>query len=95
MQDVLDARKIFKCKNSRNKIRRLKMDSGNGNFEKLDRERFGALLSGEEEKPERAGGIFSVGEELEIKGSRFRVKKITRKDLILRLLVRHSMKQGE
>jgi len=39
--------------------------------------------------PERAGGIFSVGEELEIKGSKFRVRKITRKDLILRLLVRH------
>ena len=64
------------------------MDSGNGNFERLDRERFDALLSGEEEKPERAGGIFSVGEKLEIRGSQFRVKKITKKDLILRLLSR-------
>jgi len=65
------------------------MDSGNGNFVMLERARAEALLSGEEEKPERAGGIFSVGEELEIKGSKFRVRKITRKDLILRLLVRH------
>ena len=67
------------------------MDSGNGRFEMLDRKRFDALSSGEKEKPERAGGIFSVGEELQVKGSRFRVRKITRKDLILRLLVRHPM----
>ena len=65
------------------------MDSGNGRFEMLQQERLNALLSGEEEMPERAGGIFSVGEELEIKGSKFRVRKITRKDMILRLLVRH------
>ena len=65
------------------------MDSGNGNFEMLERDRAEALLSGEEEKPERAGGIFSIGEELKIKGSKFRVRKITRKDLILRLLVRY------
>ena len=62
------------------------MDSGNGKFEMLQQERLNALLSGQEEKPERAGGIFSVGEKLEIKGSQFKVKKITRKDLILRLL---------
>ena len=64
------------------------MDSGDGRFERLEQERFDALTSGEEEKPERAGGIFSVGEELEIRGSRFKVRKITRKDLVLRLLPR-------
>ena len=65
------------------------MDSGEGRFEMLRQERANALLSGEEEMPERAGGIFSVGEELEINGSKFRVRKVTRKDLILRLMVRH------
>lgn len=64
------------------------MDSGNGKFERLEQERYDRLLHGEEEIPERAGGIFSIGEELEIKSSRFRVRKITRKDLILRLLPR-------
>ena len=64
------------------------MDTGNGRFEMLESERFNRLISGEEEKPERAGGIFSIGEELEIDGSKFRVRKITRKDLILRLLPR-------
>jgi len=67
------------------------MDLGQGRFEILKQERANALLSGEEEKPERAGGIFMVGEELLIKGSKFKVRKITRKDLVLRLMVRHPM----
>lgn len=65
------------------------MDSGKGRFEMLEEEKANAYLSGEIEKPERAGGIFKVGEELEIRGSKFRVRKITKKDLILRLLPRH------
>jgi len=64
------------------------MDTGDGRFEMLELERYDKLLRGEEEMPERAGGIFSVGEQLEIKGSKFKVKKITRKDLVLRLLPR-------
>ena len=64
------------------------MDTGNGEFEMLQKERLDALLSRQEEMPERAGGIFSVGEQLEIKGSKFKVRKITRKDLVLRLLPR-------
>lgn len=31
------------------------------------------------------GGIFTVGEEIKIKGSLFTVKKITKKDIVLRL----------
>jgi len=62
------------------------MDSGNGNFEDIDTETMAKYFSGELEKPERAGGIFSTGEEIEIRGSKFKVRKITRKDLILRLL---------
>ena len=62
------------------------MDTGEGRFQPLDQRIFEAYMSGQKQKPEKAGGIFSVGEELEIKGSRFMVRKITRKDLILRLL---------
>ena len=67
------------------------MDTGKGRFEMLEQEKANAYLSGEEEKPKRTWGIFSVGEELEIRGSKFRVRKITRKDLILRLEVRQEI----
>lgn len=64
------------------------MDTGEGRFKELEQDTYDEYLSGTLEKPERAGGIFSVGEEIEMRGSRFKVRKITRKDLILRLLER-------
>ena len=61
------------------------MDSGKGRFEameSLDLE----YEMGMRKKFPKSKGIFSVGEELEIKGSRFRVKKITPFGILLKLL---------
>jgi len=61
------------------------MDTGEGRFIHKD-----TLKELEEIKPffKKAGGIFSVGEKIELKDSIFRVRKITKKDLILRLEAR-------
>jgi len=56
------------------------MDTGEGRFEEIDRNE--SLLR---EKYPRSGGIFEVGEAVEIKGSTFVVRKITKKDIVLRL----------
>ena len=62
------------------------MDSGEGRFEQMkDMEKeLDDLL---EQYPNH-GGIFKVGEKLMIRGSRFRVKSIKPKQLILKLLRR-------
>jgi len=60
------------------------MDNGEGHLEILEAERYAQLL---EEKPNRTD-IFSVGEEVQIKDSRFRITKITPKKLTLRILPR-------
>lgn len=67
------------------------MDSGRGTFEPISEELADSYREGTKLKPERAGGIFTVGEELEIRGSLLRVRKITRKDLILRVLRRVNL----
>ena len=62
------------------------MDTGEGYFHKiesLEKE----LQEAKQEFPEH-GGIFSIGEELEIKGSKFRVKSIKPTELRLKLLRR-------
>ena len=58
------------------------MDSGEGRFIHRDTVEELEKLATQYEK---AGGIFSIGETIELKGSTFRVRKITRKDLVLRL----------
>ena len=60
------------------------MDSGNGYFERVDKEKVERLLKENPLRP--VDGIFSVGEELQIKGSRFRVQSIRPKKMILKLL---------
>ena len=56
------------------------MDTNNGNFEIIGTEKFEQQLK--KEKPQ----VFKVGEIIEIRGSRFRVEKIMRKKLMLKLL---------
>ena len=70
------------------------MDSGKGRFEMLEPGIATAHFTGALEKPNGAGGIFSIGDKVEIGGSRFRVRKITRKDLVLRLLPRGVKEEG-
>jgi uncharacterized Zn finger protein len=59
------------------------MDTGEGKTEIM------ADISEESkmrEKYPKAGGVFTVGEELEIKGSRFRVKRINPFGILLKVL---------
>jgi len=63
------------------------MDTGNGNFKLFDDENQTNLLK---IFYRNLGGTFRVGEEVELKGSRFRVKKITPKELRLKLLPRRT-----
>jgi uncharacterized Zn finger protein len=59
------------------------MDTGAGRFKPVvSMEQWGELQG----MHPNHGGTFRVGEELEIKGSRFRVKKIKPKELVLKLL---------
>ena len=59
------------------------MDDGKGNFRMIqDEQLYSQLLA---EKPDRQD-LFSVGEEVSIKESRFRIVKITPKKMTLRLL---------
>lgn len=59
------------------------MDSGEGKFVKIDEKE-----PTEEQKEQfpNYGGVFSIGELIKIKGSLFKVIKITPKKLTLRLL---------
>ena len=59
------------------------MDTGEGNFVKA---KSAAELLGIREKYKNAKGIFQVGEELEIKGSRFIIKDISPFGMKLKLL---------
>lgn len=57
------------------------MDTGDGHFKMIE-----AMEAEQLEKEEYPLGIFKVGEELTVKGSRFRVKSIKLKELRLTLL---------
>jgi hypothetical protein len=56
------------------------MDAGNGNFKPIELDQFEEQLK--QPKPK----VFTTGENLEIRGSRLRVEKITRNKLVLKLL---------
>ena len=60
------------------------MDTGEGRLEMLEAEQATKKMF---EKPGRTD-IFSVGEEVRVKDSRFRVTKITTKKITLRVLPR-------
>ena len=65
------------------------MDTGEGRFEQFDsddKEGFYKQLQEIENKYPKHKGVFIVGEELEIKGSRFRVKDISPFGMKLKLL---------
>lgn len=59
------------------------MDTGKGNFEMLDREKLDRIL---ETSPNLGELIFTVGEVVQVKGSFFKIVKVTPKKLTLRLL---------
>ena len=59
------------------------MDTRQGNFEMAENE---AKLADLIEQYSNHGGIFTVGETVELKGSKFRVKSVNPKGLRLRLL---------
>jgi len=56
------------------------MDTGNGEFRRISEKRFKEQIAKSEPM------VFKTGETLEIRGSRFRVEKIQRKKIILKLL---------
>lgn len=65
------------------------MDTGKGHFESIkaeDDEELSEKLRALQQKHREHGGTFRVGEEVELKGSRFRVQAIKPKKLILKLL---------
>lgn len=59
------------------------MDMGDGTFKQFENK---ALLDEYAKHNRTFGSTFRMGEEVELKGSRFRVKKITPKELRLKLL---------
>ena len=59
------------------------MDTGEGNFERFDRP---DLLAEMRIKYPKSKGVFEIGEELEIKGSKFKVKEISPFGIKLKLL---------
>ncbi len=68
------------------------MDTGKGNFEMFEK------LEEAEKKLKALNlgtGIFTVGEELEIRGSRFRIKAIGTDYITLRLLPKIDVKGGD
>ena len=64
------------------------MDTGEGRFKKIPSELAEHYKSKPETKPQRAGEIFAVGDTITVGDSRFRVRKITKKDLVIRLIPR-------
>jgi len=65
------------------------MDTGEGRFKIMDEARLSTFyeqFNSLEEKQKAQERIFSVGEEVTVKGSRFRVIRITPKKLFLKLL---------
>ena len=59
------------------------MDTGEGRFERFND--FDELEELRQKHP-KSRGVFTVGEKLEIKGSNFKVKKITPFGILLKLL---------
>lgn len=59
------------------------MDTGEGYMELMESEKARKLINN---NPSLETKIFHVGEEVQVKGSRFRVTRITPKKLILRIL---------
>ena len=67
------------------------MDSGNGNFERFDNdqklnERMEELIK----LREKVGSIFRVGEIVELKDSRFKIRSIGKREMRLRLMPRDN-----
>ena len=65
------------------------MDSGEGRFEEFEKPE--QLADLQREYPLH-GGVFKKGEILEIRGSKFKIKTISPKELRLKLLPKHSKK---
>ena len=61
------------------------MDTGEGRFERLPDLREATLEDARKRHP-KSKGVFTVGEELEIRGSRFKVKDISPFGIKLKLL---------
>jgi hypothetical protein len=69
------------------------MDTGKGKFEMLleeNQEKLAAAKAAMEEKHPEHGGWFRIGEIIEIRGSKFRVKAVKPTQLILKLLPKSS-----
>ena len=67
------------------------MDTGEGRFEPIkaaDDKELSEKLRALQKKHTQHGGTFRIGEEVELKGSRFRIKSIKPKQLVLKLLKR-------
>lgn len=65
------------------------MDTGEGRFEQFDAssdEEVNEKLKILQKTYTRHGGMFRVGEELEIRGSKFKIQKLTPKKMVLKLL---------
>ena len=69
------------------------MDTGQGRFEQViagDEEKLKIMQSVLEKRYSQHGGWFRVGEEIEIRGSLFRVKAVKPTELRLKLLKRNG-----
>jgi len=64
------------------------MDDGKGKFKFLDSQIEALKASGALGRGPEQSGVFQVGETLEIRGSKFLVLRITRKEMHLKLLPR-------
>lgn len=63
------------------------MDTGKGNFEQFESmEALNEAKSRIEQLGGTVRGVFTVGEEIEIRGSRFKVQQIWPRKLVLKLL---------
>uniref|UniRef100_A0A6M3IVF7 Uncharacterized protein n=1 Tax=viral metagenome TaxID=1070528 RepID=A0A6M3IVF7_9ZZZZ len=65
------------------------MDTGKGYLAMLEEKEYQQVLSVGEEGA-RTDGLFRLNEIVEVKGSRFKIKKITPKGLTLRVLPKES-----
>ena len=63
------------------------MDTGNGRFERFENDtKLNERIQELEALRKKVGSTFRVGEVLEIKGSKFRVRSIGKREMKLRLL---------
>lgn len=65
------------------------MDTGEGHFEMLENKKEELELL--KQKFPKHGGVFKIGEEVELKGSKFRVKSIKPNELRLKLFPRKNI----